>query len=336
MNTIDWGAYERDGFTVAKGFIDSELLSFLLAQYADAQSRRNANYDTSPLSKEARGKIEAYALEALRGSAGAGTPVDRLSHANFFATRKLSHGWHQDHDSYYLFQSANYLNVWIPIVKPIPEKSNVVVLPFGRLQTKSPAAHDFLRGRGARNMACIPGRTIVKGGDPGDHKTLDVNIDDMSETPAISLGDALLMRGDVAHRTQDADTDRVAVSLRLVDSTQPITRERVCQGSFHKWVLMLNDWSRYESILECFDEPGIDQIPLGTLLDTLAEPKSTHSSFPRLLRALCEQAGHWLHTTKGVTVPPSDLCGCPICRSFSSVLAAPGLAAARQSGDRKT
>ena len=54
----------------------------------------------------------------------------------------------------------------------------------------------------------------------------DFEFDDIMECPDLLPGDAILIRGDTFHRTQDADTDRVSLSLRMVRSDRTLTKAK--------------------------------------------------------------------------------------------------------------
>jgi len=56
---------------------------------------------------------------------------------------------------------------------------------------------------------------------------VDFDLDALAVTPSLSAGDLLLMRGDLIHKTQDADTQRVSTSIRVTYSKKTITRERL-------------------------------------------------------------------------------------------------------------
>ena len=51
-----------------------------------------------------------------------------------------------------------------------------------------------------------------------------MHFDEIAQTPHLREGDALLFRMDLFHQTQDTETERVALSLRMVDNELPCTR----------------------------------------------------------------------------------------------------------------
>ena len=55
-------------------------------------------------------------------------------------------------------------------------------------------------------------------------RRLPVHFDEIAQTPHLREGDALLFRMDLFHQTQDTETERVALSLRMVDNELPCTR----------------------------------------------------------------------------------------------------------------
>lgn len=63
--------------------------------------------------------------------------------------------WHQDRENYWMWNDVkNYLNFYIPVVKPIVEKSNLTVVPLDRLHSRAPEIHDRLISRGATHACC--------------------------------------------------------------------------------------------------------------------------------------------------------------------------------------
>src|SRR5262249_14288199 len=140
-------------------------------------------------------------------------------HGTYFATAKVSFRWHQDHDSYFVFQDHyNYLNCYIPIVKPVREKSNVSIIPMNALRERSPHVFARIRGRGASRFLPLRRFTIVTNDNTGGlHGVLPYDVNELAATPHLAAGDLLLLRGDMIHRTQDTDTDRVAASVRLTN-----------------------------------------------------------------------------------------------------------------------
>src|SRR5690606_34553799 len=104
-------------------------------------------------------------LERAMSAIRAETPldVDRQGEAIFFATEmtgliQRTSVWHQDPDFFFLITGdhTHYVNLYIPVVKPDAERSNVEVIPFDALESASPAAFDLFHGGGASFLSPRP------------------------------------------------------------------------------------------------------------------------------------------------------------------------------------
>ncbi|MHB2017859.1 MAG: hypothetical protein ACYCW6_12995, partial [Candidatus Xenobia bacterium] len=149
--------------------------------------------------------------------------------------------WHQDALTWYLQQdNHHYLNVYVPIVKPDRQKSNMYVVPFDRLEAHADASLlSRLRGGGGRRARGeAGGRTVLLDDQDGGYDVLSCNLMDLAVIPELAAGDLLLMRGDLFHRTQDVDTDRVAVSFRLARASTQISRRRLAHLCLSKLVTL--------------------------------------------------------------------------------------------------
>jgi hypothetical protein len=71
-----------------------------------------------------------------------------------------------------------------------------------------------------------------------------------------------MIRSDVIHRTQDSETNRVAVSARVVNSTATI-RRGVLQNC---GTLVKRQSLEADVLLRCFEEKGCDEISMEEFL----------------------------------------------------------------------
>ena len=65
-----------------------------------------------------------------------------------------------------------------------------------------------------------------------------------------------MLRGDVVHKTQDADTDRVAISFRTIDADLQISRSKLADGGTTKYMSMIKNRTAYQSVIDAFDTAG--------------------------------------------------------------------------------
>ncbi|MEL7038598.1 MAG: phytanoyl-CoA dioxygenase family protein [Cyanobacteria bacterium J06592_8] len=163
--------------------------------------------------------------------------------------------WHQDHESYFWLQDhSNYFNFYIPMIKPVPEKSNLTIIPNDKLKERVPEIYEQLSGRGAVRVVKDGEQDVILDDDCGGIiARLDFDIADLEETPQLQAGDLLLLKGDVLHKTQDASTQRVAVSFRLLNSQSTVQRAKLVNGGLVKTVMMFNSWKSYELELRYFN-----------------------------------------------------------------------------------
>jgi hypothetical protein len=205
--------------------------------------------------------------------------------STYFATDgDVGLGWHQDSVSYYAYQNHHdYLNFYIPIVKPARDKSNLCVVPFDALGARSPELCRKLTGGGASRFVKDAGKTIIHDNARGGrHGVLPYELDEIAATPALGAGDLLLLRGDVIHRTEDTDTERVALSLRMVHAQGKVRRSELLRGGPFKTILMTHLRSEFSLLFGCFAAAGEDELSIGELLALQSRLAPTFESPSRL------------------------------------------------------
>lgn len=171
--------------------------------------------------------------------------------------------WHQDHESY--FQSRdhfNYLNIYVPIYKPNIELSNVCVIDFEKLINADPTT-EFLRNYGATRFICKNGKTTIYDDNIDSVHELSFDINDIADCPQLEIGDALIMKGDCIHRTQDTLTNRVAMSIRRMYSKTLVKRSNFNPTSKAKEFVLGNNKEVYNKMINKFKDRH--EIELGEL-----------------------------------------------------------------------
>lgn len=181
----------------------------------------------------------------------------------------IKHGvdfdWHQDHESY--FQSrdhADYLNIYVAINKPDPALSNVKVINFNKLFEMAPHL-SFLKYYGATRFVCRDGKTILTDDNTDKEHILDFDINSIADCPNLKAGDALIMSGDCIHSTQDTLTDRVAMSIRRMNTETIVNRSNFDFTSKAKEFVFTNNIDSYNKLMIKFNNR--DTIKLGELHD---------------------------------------------------------------------
>ena len=81
----------------------------------------------------------------------------------------------------------------------------------------------------------------------------------------MDAGDALLLRGDLFHRTQDTGTPRAALSVRAFADTHTVTREHFEQSCETKDWFLEQKAKTYDAIRRVFAKR--ESLPLRELID---------------------------------------------------------------------
>jgi hypothetical protein len=265
---------ETRGFVVVPGFLSSADLVEFRADYAEQPLGANRNYGVSVASARANGLLLERVTEVMREvSSQTSLRVDLPQAGAYFATgRGITFSWHQDHESFFMLGNHyDYLNFYIPIIKPDPDKSGLCVVPFDVLQRECPATYRRVVRRGASRFIRLGGRRVVFSDDSGSVHVMHKDIEKLACIPRLAAGDLLLMRGDIIHRTQDADTDRVALSFRAASSRATARRRALADGGLYKAQMMAKNPGHYERLFRAFEVTGRDEIPYPELKDILAE-----------------------------------------------------------------
>jgi len=273
-----WQDVQIKGYAVVPSFLDAPEISRLIEQFEKAQQRprKNLNFET-PFLPYGRLKPFTNKLLAAARAASSSTQIyDRLGMGIFYATklygkRKASSSdwnWHTDTTIHYV--APNYLNFWVPLVKPDRQRSGLQVVGFDALEARHPELAHSLRGRGSTRVIQRDGSTIFR--DTARRMNIaiaDPNLlEGLAQTPTLGPGDCLVMRNDVFHRTQDNETDRVAISFRVFGSTTVVSRQALMDMSSAKFNNMARVRSAFARRFAAFQIAGCDQIS-NVLYDTL-------------------------------------------------------------------
>jgi len=268
MNDVNWKGLESKGFVHIRGFLSAHDLDSCRADYENQPvDEANRNNAVSEASERATARLAPY-LEQLMALVNASTDirVDCNLGAYYFATTRGVFPWHQDYESYFTSQNHyDYLNLFIPVMKPRPDKSNLCVVPFDALKRESPKTYQRVLGKGATMAYDLPDRQILFQADSGAAHVTRVPLDRLAFTPQLEAGDLLILRGDIFHRTEDGDTERVALSMRLGYSKTVVRRSRLADGGLAKMKTMAGNFKLYEPLFRAFDRAGRDELPWGEL-----------------------------------------------------------------------
>jgi hypothetical protein len=287
---------DTKGFVVARSFLDAADIAVLRDDFAGVALEDNQNYHSKLPTGAVLGQLRPRIDDVMRQvneqtSLHVDTHVPNNSaYFGTDAAQGNNFPWHQDHESFFVVQNHfDYLNFYVPFIKPDPQKSNLSVIPFDALRQHAHRAAAFLERGGAGHFRRYLGRWIATNDDSGRSKMLHTDLDALAVTPHLEEGDLLLMRGDIVHRTQDADTVRAALSWRTADGATIVRRARLAAGTMRKAVMMRRNVLPYQQMFEAFDIAGRDELPLRDLLAVYEsmptpDPMSSDAFFKYLMR----------------------------------------------------
>jgi ectoine hydroxylase-related dioxygenase (phytanoyl-CoA dioxygenase family) len=250
------------GFAVVNNFLSSDEIEFLINNYYGCIDN-NKNYN-APLSAPSVGehlgpKINNF-LKLINQQTDL-QPNFLVPMGMFVNTQFIDFAWHQDHESYYLWQHHyDAINFYIPLIKPEKNQTGLSIVPMDALSTMIPAHIDNIVGKGAKTFKILNGNTRVIDDIYGTETVWNFDINDLSVSPELSAGDLLLLRGDIIHKTQDLNTNRLAISLRCFNRNAIISKKELAEGSRVKQRFIENNPGPYKLLRSMFDELNTDTV----------------------------------------------------------------------------
>jgi hypothetical protein len=262
--SVSWTDLQTRGFVVVRSLLTPAEVDEVLQAYE--RSRRSETLYVSMVARPQDVKFVASRLAALLPAIREATDIrtDTLSEEGFFfPTDYTKLGWHTDHKSYYTVQDHyHYLNFWMPILKPRPDKSGLGLVPMDRLREAAPDVFAAVVRRGAASVRDGVLRYETDDGRIGTLPCPDSVVNAIAVAPDVSPGDVIVARTDVLHKTQDAETTRVALTMRGMWSEQPLSKKTLFTGSPEKHQRMLAEPVAFRGLLACFWIKGRSRITL--------------------------------------------------------------------------
>lgn len=255
-----WQELQTKGYVVIPQALIPEVVQALVADF-----QRGARPDKYPhgfklVSRRAlngvKPLIESFLQEIRSETDLEVDTINFLTYSHYVTTEladKVS-CLHQDFDLDFQLtgEHVNYLNFWTPIIKPERERSNLRVVPLDALPLE---VRGRLVGGGGHRFRVEAGRTIVEG--RRDRVELNIDIEALGLDLPTEVGDLVVLRGDVPHRTQDVDTLRVAASVRATSSKKTIRKNHS----------KMEDPRLQQMLEECFQAIGRDVVTVGEFVD---------------------------------------------------------------------
>ncbi|WP_394849914.1 phytanoyl-CoA dioxygenase family protein [Pendulispora brunnea] len=287
---VSFGDLTSKGYVLLRSFLTQEELQALRSDFESLRRTSRGASEVQMVALDTQRQFEdKLAAIATAVHADTGIRADARAEAGYFATSTgLAFPWHQDYGSYFIFQQhTDYLNFYIPIVKPDLETSNLSIVPFDALTKSAPDEGAKLVGGGACRFLPMAedGTTRVVDDEVGQSFTLPVHLDALAVTPRLVAGDLLLLRGDMIHKTQDGATDRVAVSFRRVGTHRILKRSRLLQGGPTKQAILAASRALYGPIQHFFARTRKDEASTGEYLAFAERLMSTSFAEPHYVQS---------------------------------------------------
>ena len=277
---VEWRDLEDKGYLVVPQFLSAGEIELVRSDYKRNAPRKNGNYDRGQSSAASTKQLQ-YATQSLLNDldpkiqlvselvlSATGIDTDVTIFAAYWAIdRGINTPWHQDHESYFIFQEhRHHLNFYIPIIKPNAAELNLCVVPFDRLQKKGPEFYSRLKGGGASRFLPNGSQTTVIDDETDGSYRMPFDIAQLAVTPNLSAGDLLLLRGDTIHRTQDTNTPRVAISFRRISTKGIIRHSKFMKRGWAKREVIRKSAPLYDKISQCFTNQNRSELSVGEVL----------------------------------------------------------------------
>ena len=253
---------ETDGYCVIPNFLSAEELESIHIDYESNSSASNKNYKVKiPSNKVMQPFFNKMMSVSAKISSETSVKVDMITGESMYTdTSQQMFEWHQDHESYWVFNNPkNYINFYIPVIKPNEYKSGLSVVSMKTLEEKFPDFFKKVNGSSARAYYIEDNKTKMIDANDDTITILDFNLDDLEVVIPMNPGDLLLLRGDVIHKSQDNLTRRLAVSVRMADSSMIISKGGLFDNlSTRKKAFIMNNPPWYKMIFSYFIDNNID------------------------------------------------------------------------------
>jgi hypothetical protein len=253
---INFGDLKNRGFVKIPGFLKENEIQDFKQDFDQQPFNANKNYPRKKCGAQSLVDVHhriQTVLDQIRSSTGMLTDL-RISSGEYIDNSMRFYNLHQDHESFFMFQNvSNFLNFYITILKPDPDRSGLKLIPFDRLDIAAPEFSHSIKGKGAASYLQSNKNTQVSNDETGQTHELDFNINTISECPRLESGDLLILRGDLIHGTQDADTRRLALTIRCMNSQQILYKDRLFSGCKKKKTYIENNKQMYQRLFTLFD-----------------------------------------------------------------------------------
>lgn len=257
----------ENGFYLYKNFMTDSDIKSIYESYHNLEISDNKNYPVRTIGLE---QLPSQLIENLNAIKDLCCPdvETELTNAVFFSINtsdldtSINSGLHQDHESYYISgDHLNHLNFFMIIEKEDKSHSNLNLVPKQRLLQKDKKFYQLANGSGA---SMIDGSNYHL-----QEKNLTYNfefdVNSIVETPNLSVGDMLIIRGDLIHGTQDQMGNRIALSVRSGRQDFIVDKNRYYPISLNHLHFIKNNVKPYSKRAFLFAYSGLDFMTISEL-----------------------------------------------------------------------
>jgi hypothetical protein len=263
------------GYAVVPGFLAEPEMELLAGEFEKLRegARPNPNFNTRFLPRKHLAPFNDKVVAAAKLASPPPLIMDRLRIGIFYATKiAWQWDWHTDTTSHYMH--PRYLNFWIPLRKPDRRRSGLCVVGFDALTAHCPDLARELLDHGSTRVVIRDGRTVFH--DTARRKVFEIAsptiMDQLAVAPELGPGDALILRNDVFHRTQDNETERLAISFRVNPSNTVVTRQALMDmgsAKFNNMARMRGAFARRFAAFEIARRDTLAAVEYDDIVDEL-------------------------------------------------------------------
>jgi hypothetical protein len=263
LDNINFYDLMTKGYVVVPNFVDNATINQISSHYKEIHNSTDYTVSTQQFITN---HIKLV-LELIRKNTD--IPVDLIrAQTNYFDNHVIDYdSWHTDCTPFYMWQDYyNSINCWIPIIKPNPDQSGIDIIPHDILSQQYPDIYkNKIKGIGAQQLfAQDDGTTILKDNNNGTSTVLPFNVNQFSITPTLNVGDLLIMRHDIFHKTQDTIDYRLAIAIRCFSSKTILTRDKFLNSCDYKRNSIKNHPNLYSFLTKKFI---VEQVETATIAD---------------------------------------------------------------------
>lgn len=255
---IDFSNLEKQGYVVIPNFLSIEEIDMFITDKNTSTRLFNSFHSIPMPSKTILEKISPKVLD-LMNQIGDNTSIKTnvISMLSLYMdTSNFQMPWHQDHVSWYIDQHHdNYLNFYISIIKPNSNLSGLSLIPYDVIDKNFPEHKEKFLGKGAKRFFPNNNKTTVFDDETGEEYDLPINIDNVQVSPKINPGDALILRGDVIHKTQDTLTNRLSVTIRCLDGDFVVSKKKMLSTECKtKSSILTSNLDLYRAVINAYGD----------------------------------------------------------------------------------